>query len=217
MRISASTMMMILVAVVTMVVIGSVMIGQTKVQNMPILESLTPAKDSTTALDVIIPKSKVVTRNDLVERPMFWKERRPYIPPVKVQNKKVAVEEDPAPDPFENITLIGVYSGGVMLKVDGVTQRVRVGETLEGLDWSLDALGENDQVIFILGEDYKILELEHATLKAPKRARKIPNKKDKSEKRGKTTAEMMDEINESAAKKKSAEKRSRARLGKDLK
>ncbi|RLA00169.1 MAG: hypothetical protein DRQ47_09870, partial [Gammaproteobacteria bacterium] len=203
--------------VVTLAVIGLAMFGQTRVQNMPMLEPLAPAKDSTTALDVIIPKSKPITSNDLVERPMFWKERRPYVPPVTVNDKKIIVEEDLGPDPFEEITLMGIYSGGIMLKVDGEVQRIRIGGTIEGLDWSLDTIRDNDQAIFILGEDYKILELEHAILKTSKQARKIPNKKGRSAKRGKTTAEMMDEINKSAAKEKPTERKSRAELGKALK
>lgn len=190
---------------ITGAVIGLAVFGKARVQNMPILVPLVPAKNSVTAVDVIIPQSESSIKNDLVERPMFWKERRPYVPPVTVEKKKVVVEEEPGPDPFENITLMGIYSGGVMLKVNGTIQRVRVGETIEELDWSLDEIGSYNQVLFVLGDKSKILALEHAEVKAPKRTRKIPNKNAKKE----AKKEEME--------KEPVEKKSRKELGKELK
>lgn len=219
MRINALISIVILVAVMTAAVIGLMLFGKMSVQNIPELVLITPAKSSTTALDVVIPESERITRNDLVERPMFWKERRPYVPPVKVEDKKVVVEEPPGPDPFEKITLMGIYSGGVMLKVDGETQRVRIGEMIEGVDWSLNAIGDDNQVVFVFGGEQKILELEHATVKAKfkpkpkpvKPTRKGANRKSESDNnKGSVQKEVVDKRNKPG-------KSSRVEIGKGLK
>ena len=161
-------------------------LGKSNVNKLADLLPLAPATDSLTAVDVIMPKPVVLTKNDLVERPMFWSTRRPYVaPPPKVKTKKKVVKEKKELDPFETIKLIGVYSGGAMVQVDGVLQRIHPGETLEGLDWSLEVMDKN-MVMFILGEEHKILELEHAMVKAPKKARKVTNTKKETKKRDKS-------------------------------
>lgn len=77
-----------------------------------------------------------------LERPLFWEQRRPVIPPV--------VEPEPEPEvviePLEGVRLLGIMARGdqhvALLEVDGEVQRVGQGADVK--QWSVSAIGPQD-------------------------------------------------------------------------
>lgn len=105
------------------------------------------------AIDFVEPEVRVDSGLDnglfdsIQERPLFWSERRPYVPPVEVEEEE---EEPPpvrrGPDPFDDVKLVGVYSSstgsGVIISVNGERQRLaRYDSTLGWMLMEADATG----------------------------------------------------------------------------
>ena len=175
MKINAITVLLILIAVMTVSVIMLSTVGMSRVTNLPQAEPLPPASDSLEAVAVVIPEVVPFVKGEMIERPLFWKGRRPYIPVEKETEKPVPVAE--GPDLFDKIKLVGVYSGGAILIVDGVKQRIHIGEELDG--WTFELM-DADRVMFVQGSKDRTLQLEHAVVAAPRN--KPTNNQKKTEK-----------------------------------
>jgi len=107
----------------------------------------------------------------MVDRPLFWRSRRP------VEEVEVTVEEESrprGPDPFDKASLAGVFvSGshsGVIISLGGERSRVLVGDDVAG--WQLVSLS-SDSATFVrlqggsAGRAERVLKLEHAFVAAP--------------------------------------------------
>lgn len=147
-----------------------------RIQNVASPQPLAPSPDSLEAVIIKLPEYDLAEKSDLLERPLFWQERRPYVVKEKkmTDKKPVLLEEE---DPFDGVKLIGVYSGGAIFIVDGEKQRLYIGD--EVAEWTLDLMNA-DSVIFVQGSENKLLQLEHATVKTvkakPARAKTAINK-----------------------------------------
>lgn len=136
---------------------------QVKQTRLP--EPLLPAPDSLSAVQIGLPAGEESTTGDVVERPLFWSGRRPFVPS----------EEEPAPvaaapaadDELDKVKLLGAYmaSGraGIIFELDGKRQRIVIGEDIG--DWTLRYINPTG-AIFERGsggvENTRILSLQHA-------------------------------------------------------
>ena len=98
-----------------------------------------------------------------LERPLFSPTRRPPPPPPP----PVVAPPPPPPDPLAKIQLFGIFSqegggGGIIARVDGKLQRVRVQEKIG--NWVVKSVA-NRSVTLVSGGRTRVLELVHA--KAP--------------------------------------------------
>lgn len=168
------TLLMILSSITVLVVIW---LAVDRIQNVSSPQPLAPSADSLEAVVIDLSEYDLVDKSDMLERPLFWQERRPYVAKEKkvVDKKPVLLEE--GDDPFDKIKLIGVYSGGAIFIVDGEKKRLYIGD--EVAEWTLDLMNA-DSVIFVQGSENKLLQLEHATVKAakvkPAKAKTVINK-----------------------------------------
>jgi hypothetical protein len=93
----------------------------------------------------------------ILDRPVFSPTRRPPPPP-----KTVAVAAVQA-DPLAGVHLYGLFSGsdggGVIARVDGKTQRVKISETIG--DWSLKEIRASE-VVFSRGAETRVVPLLQA-------------------------------------------------------
>lgn len=96
----------------------------------------------------------------ILERPLFWEERRPMTPTAAVVSQPVSV----APTKLEGVTLQGVYGAGdslgLIATVDGRLRRVNSGESLKG--WQF-ASYEDGVATFTSGTRKATLALELTT------------------------------------------------------
>jgi len=157
-KINAIMTLIILILVMTISVLSLTVVAVDRVKNLPQPVPLAPAADSLEAVGIIIPNTEPMVESVMIERPLFWKERQPYV--VELIEDEKAAPEVIGPDPFEKIKLVGVYSGGAILIVDGVKQRIHIGEELV-VGWSLELMSA-EGLIFRNGEESKTLKLEHA-------------------------------------------------------
>lgn len=95
----------------------------------------------------------------ILDRPVFSPTRRPPSPPPPP--KVVAAVR---PDPLDTIHLYGLFSGagggGVIVRVEGKTRRVKVSETVG--DWSLKEIRPRE-VVFAKGGESRVVPLMQAT------------------------------------------------------
>jgi type II secretory pathway component PulC len=91
----------------------------------------------------------------ILDRPLFSPTRRPPPPP-----KPVVV---PQPDPLDTVHLFGIFSGadggGIIIRVDGRTRRVKIGESVG--DWRLKEIRGRD-AIFSRGSETRSTTLFQA-------------------------------------------------------
>lgn len=82
--------------------------------------------------------------NDIRSRPLLWPSRRPAGDVVKVAEAKPEKATD-----FDSMQLVGVFgageSAGMIVRVKGKPQRLRLGDDLAG--WTLDAVTEQEAVL----------------------------------------------------------------------
>lgn len=121
-----------------------------------------PREFSSSAFEVVRVKeqgSTPIVLNELMERPLFWSERRPYEPPVVVEPEKQPEKQpDPGEKVFKDTQLLGIYAGGqhpgvILLHKD---KRIRLNQqdTLEG--WTLDTLNERSAEFVSASERYRM-------------------------------------------------------------
>ena len=121
-----------------------------------------PANDSLATQDLSLqePLTDIdVTR--ILERPLFWQGRRPLAPPAPVTASK---PKSRAPAKLEGITLQGAYgtgeSLGLIATVDGALQRIVVGQSVKG--WQFTGY-EAGAATFSSGGRRATLDLELTT------------------------------------------------------
>jgi hypothetical protein len=104
-----------------------------------------------------LPKEELDTGRfvAIVERPLFSPTRRPPLPP------KVVVV--PPPDPLDTAHLYGIFSGagggGIIVRLEGQTRRVKVGDQVG--DWRLKEI-RGREAIFARGGDTRTAMLMQA-------------------------------------------------------
>ncbi|CAI06998.1 hypothetical protein [Aromatoleum aromaticum] len=100
----------------------------------------------------------LVALSQTLDRPVFAQTRRPPPPP-----EVVAVETPQAPDPLEDVLLLGIFTVGkdkhLMLRADNKVSRLKQGDSFG--PWTVGALDGN-QASFIQGEQRRLLTLKHA-------------------------------------------------------
>ena len=120
-----------------------------------------PAEDSLKVqkLALEVPLTRDETSR-ILERPLFWQERRPLTPAAPVVSKPVAI----APTKLEGVTLQGVYGAGdslgLIATVDGKLRRVGSGQSLKG--WQFTSY-EDGVATFTSGTRRATLALELTT------------------------------------------------------
>jgi hypothetical protein len=91
----------------------------------------------------------------ILDRPLFSPTRRPPPPP-----KPVVI---PQPDPLDTVHIFGLFSGadggGIIVRVDGRTRRVKIGESVG--DWRLKEIRGRD-AIFARGSETRSTSLLQA-------------------------------------------------------
>ena len=94
---------------------------------------------------------------EILSRPLFWKTRRPLVPPPKV----VAKAKPKAPKKLKGVVLMGVYGAGdglgLIATVDGAFSRINKGQSVKG--WRFDAY-EDGAAVFVSGGKKSVLPLE---------------------------------------------------------
>jgi len=123
-------------------------------------EAIEPAPDSLQL--VASPDIETVTpaqSNDIRSRPLLWLSRRPVgevVEVVKPEKKEDAADLD-------KMKLVGVFgageSAGMIVRVEGKPQRLRLGGDLAG--WTLESVAEKE-VVLKKGARRKTLSLERA-------------------------------------------------------
>ncbi|WP_409524920.1 hypothetical protein [Nitrincola sp. MINF-07-Sa-05] len=153
--------------------------GWLKVKLMSDPEPWLPAPESLSAVVVTMPQAGGVSDEVVLDRPLFWAGRRPYIEP----EASVAVTEEPSKgnDILDKTRLLGAYmapgAAGVILDVDGSRERLLMGETLG--EWTLRYMSSMGAV-FGKGEEQdgpgvtRTITLEHAYPTASVRPQSIP-------------------------------------------
>lgn len=150
-------------------VVGAVLV---KTRTMP--EPIEPAPAAVSAVQIEEPVEAGAESDALVERPLFWRSRRPLAPP-----EPEAEPEEPQPrrsqyeDTLDNAKLLGVFvsgpQAGAILKIKGKRHRVLVHEEIDG--WQLISLTPGSATFLgpLDSSDpgERQLELEHARVKAP--------------------------------------------------
>ena len=164
MKNSAKVILIFLVMLSTIAVIIMVWLAVQRIKHVDSPPPLSPSADSLKAITIEQLEHNLAENSKILERPLFWQERRPYVAKKKPLDRKPVLQEEEA-DPFDKVKLIGVYSGGAIFIVDGEKQRLYLGDEVAG--WTLDLMNA-DSVIFVQGSENKVLQLEHATVKAVK-------------------------------------------------
>jgi len=100
-----------------------------------------------------------VVLSELLERPLFWSERRPYEPQVVVEPEKQPEKQpDPGAKVFKDTQLLGIYAGGqhpgVILLHKEKRIRLNQQDTLDG--WTLDTLNERSAEFVSASERYRM-------------------------------------------------------------
>jgi hypothetical protein len=102
----------------------------------------------------------------LVNRPLFWQGRYPYVPD-QVAEIEAPVMEVRGSTAIDQVKLRGVYPGGIIISYKGEGRRVRLSESVE--DWTfIERLP--GAAVFSSGKDSRTLNLEHAFSVAKPRA-----------------------------------------------
>lgn len=99
-----------------------------------------------------------------LERPLFSPTRRPPPPPPP----PVVAPPPPPPDPLAKLQLFGIFSqegggGGIIARIDGKLQRVRVQERIG--NWVVKSVA-NRSVTLVSGGTTRVIELVHAKVPA---------------------------------------------------
>ena len=93
----------------------------------------------------------------LVNRPLFWEGRHAYVSDLaKDTTTPVDVRGSAA---IDQITLRGLYTGGIIISYQGQGRRLRLGESVE--DWKLMELRPG-AAVFRSGEDSRTVKLKYA-------------------------------------------------------
>lgn len=97
---------------------------------------LLPTSASITAIEIVTPEKGDTSYNGaFLERPLFWRERRPFVAEASVQDESPA----PGPDPFVKVKLVGIFAAdadsGVILDIDGKRKRLLMNGKVDG--WKL--------------------------------------------------------------------------------
>ena len=121
-----------------------------------------PATDSLATQDLSLQEPLTdIDATRILERPLFWQGRRPLAPPAPVAASK---PKPRAPAKLEGITLQGAYGAGESLgliaTVDGTLQRIVVGQSVKG--WQFTSY-EAGVATFASGGRRATLDLELTT------------------------------------------------------
>ena len=127
-----------------------------------------PLKPDFSGMIPPLPEQKPVDLGRFVatlERPLFSPSRRPPPPPPPPAPPP---PPPPPPDPLATVHLYGVFAGddggGIIVRVDGKSRRVRINEKIGA--WTLKDL-DNRNVTLERGGETRVLKLVHAQPVAP--------------------------------------------------
>lgn len=107
--------------------------------------------------------------SDLVSRPVFWRDRQPYVPSDEAADTSPA-EQARGSKAIDELELHGVYTGatpGIIITFRNERRRLKLNESIE--DWTFTMFSP-DGAIFESGSDIRTIGLEHA-MPASKTAR----------------------------------------------
>lgn len=142
----------ILAVVMTLLVLLLVWARWQKEHSRPATVPLSPAAVSMESLALNVPVEQEKGNPDILTRPVFWKERGPYVAPTprQVRQKPVKV----GPDSFDQVKLLGTYGADgktslIVISTEG-TQRVMMGDDLAG--WIFNSMNAEGAVFSQDGE-----------------------------------------------------------------
>ena len=107
--------------------------------------------------DEELPRASLAALPETLERPLFWKGRRPYVPPAPAAPKRpkpVAKAEPP-----KGVTLVGIVRTGphalaMVTRKEGGVVRLRSGDSLEG--WKVSEIRERSLVLVRGGRSHEL-------------------------------------------------------------
>ena len=161
MKSNALSLMVRLIAVLTLLVFVVAACGTYKVMSLALPQAHPLASDLTSPIHIDADMTKAISSDDFVSRPLFWEERRVVEEAVVEAPKPVSNQRDP----FRGFKLLGIYlygdQAGVIANINGIKQRIRIEEEYEG--WQL-AFMSPDSAVFTKGDENKVVPLEHASI-----------------------------------------------------
>ena len=125
-----------------------------KSHSTPAILPIVPAASSLESLAVMAPIMNKKGSPDMLERPLFWKARGPYVPLPPSKGGPKPKPPTIGPDVFDQVKLLGTYvvGGKASLIVEGSEgpKRMKEGEELDG--WLFESMGEEGAVFSQDGE-----------------------------------------------------------------
>ncbi len=151
----------------------ALVLGAILIKTRPVPEPIEPASSAVSAVQIEEPVETGARGGEaLVERPLFWRSRRPWEPDPEPETKP-AKEPKPRKNILDEARLLGTfYSGpraGVIIKVKGERRRILLHDEIDG--WQLVSLTPRRATFFgpldTADPGEHELALEHAMVEPP--------------------------------------------------
>jgi hypothetical protein len=140
-------------------------------------EAIPPAAASLQVDPVNFPAADVDGSSDIVQRPLFWQGRQPPVSEIVAgadEPPEVAAKADTVIDKMKLLGVFGGESPGAIVASGGKQSRLQVNESIE--DWTLAEVSPNS-VVFVSGDDFRILVLEQLNPTKQKATKKAKTKR----------------------------------------
>lgn len=133
---------LLLLALLLCLALGAVLVvTKTRPQPLPVPQSVLRTQD------INVPRAGVAPGGALVQNPLFWEGRRPYIAPDEAMQEETATAQPSGPTLVDEMKLVGIIGAGieysgVIVRLKERRLRIEVGEEIEG--WELTGLARTE-------------------------------------------------------------------------